>query len=217
MPKYDPIMDYALKHTTEEDAILASLYRETHLMTVYPQMISGPWQGRLLTMISQMIRPSRILEIGTFTGYSAICLAKGLSEEGILHTIEINDELVEIAQNYIRRAGFVEKIVLHNGDACQLIPSIEEDFDLVFIDGDKEQYLTYFELIVEKVRPGGFILADNVLWGGKVMQAEGTVDKETRGIISFNSFVMQDTRVEKLFLPVRDGVFILRKHNHHKH
>jgi caffeoyl-CoA O-methyltransferase len=205
------IMDYALQHSTAEDPVLKGLYRETNLKTVYPHMLSGHLQGKLLEMISHMIRPHRVLEIGTFTGYSAICLAKGLSEKGLLHTIDINDELTEMALRYFRLSGMAEKIILHTGDARKIIPDIGENFDLAFIDGDKEQYLDYYQQIMNKLKIGGFIIADNVLWGGKVLPVNAGRDKETAGINEFNRFVAGDPRVDKILLPFRDGWFILRK------
>ena len=158
-----------------------------------------------------MIRPARILEIGTFTGYSAICLAKGLTRDGLLHTIDINDELADMAREYVEKAGFSGKIVLHTGDARTIIPGMQEEFDLVFIDGDKEQYPEYYAVARDKIKTGGFILADNVLWNGRVLEENTGNDKETRGIHSFNKIVAADPHVEKLFLPFRDGLFIIRK------
>ncbi len=207
----DDIVRYAAAHTSPEDQVLYSLYRETNLTTVYPNMLSGHLQGRFLEMISHMIRPARILEIGTFTGYSAICLARGLGQNGRLHTIDINDELTHVALKYFRLAGLEDRIVMHTGDACAVIPTLDERFDLAFIDGDKEQYVAYYEALFPKVKIGGFVLADNVLWGGKVVSDQITGDKETQGIQEFNTFVMQDTRIEKMLLPFRDGVSILRK------
>ena len=211
MKDIENITLYAQKHTTPEDEILHRLYRETNLTTVYPRMLSGHLQGQLLKMISQMISPSRILEIGTFTGYSAICMARGLAHDGILHTIDINDELAETAKRYFRLAGLENAIVMHVGDAIRIIPEIDENFDLVFIDGDKEEYLQYYEKVFPKINRGGFILADNVLWGGKVLAEYGDDDKETRCIREFNAFVAADDRVERLLLPFRDGIFMIRK------
>jgi predicted O-methyltransferase YrrM len=205
------ITDYACQHTTPEDEVLYNLYRETNLVTVYPRMISGHLQGKFLEFISHMIKPLRILEIGTFTGYSAICLAKGLADRGKLHTIDINDELTDVALKYFGLAGLTDKIVLHNGDAREIIPKLDEWFELVFIDGDKEQYVQYYEMALQKTKPGGFMLADNVLWGGKVLPGSPDNDKEARGIRDFNQYVRQDNRVEKLLLPFRDGIYILRK------
>ncbi len=205
------IMDYAAGHSTPEDEVLHKLYRETYLTTVYPRMASGHMQGRLLEMISRMIEPMRILEIGTFTGYSAICLARGLAPGGLLHTIDINDELAEMALRYFSMAGLDKSIIFHNGDALRVIPELNETFDLAFIDGDKKQYLLYYEEIIRKVRTGGFILADNVLWSGKVLTENLENDKDTAGIREFNEFVAGDIRVEKLLLPFRDGLYMLRK------
>jgi predicted O-methyltransferase YrrM len=207
----DDITRYAAEFTSPEDEVLYNLYRETNLTTVYPNMLSGHLQGRFLEMISHMIRPLRILEIGTFTGYSAICLARGLDQNGLLHTIDINDELTGVALKYFRLAGLEERIVMHSGDACTVIPTLDESFDLVFIDGDKEQYIAYYKLLFPKVNKGGFILADNVLWGGKVLSGNITGDKETKGIREFNALVNSDSRVEKMLLPFRDGLYILRK------
>ena len=209
--EFNLIMEYALQHTTPEDEVLNRLNRETNLKTVYPHMLSGHLQGRLLEMLSHMIRPHRILEIGTFTGYSAICLAKGLPEKGLLHTIDINDELADMALKYFRLAGLSEKIIFHAGDAREIIPELEDEFDLIFIDGDKEQYLEYYEAVMRKLKKSGFILADNVLWGGKVLPGYAGRDKETAGIADFNAFISADKRVEKILLPFRDGLFILRK------
>lgn len=209
--KFSQIMDYVIRHSTAEDEILNGLYRETNLKTVYPRMLSGHIQGKFLEMISFMIRPSRILEIGTFTGYSAICLARGLSDNGLLHTIDINDELIEMASKYFTLAGLQHKIRIHTGDACEVVPGLNECFDLVFIDGDKEQYLQYYEVAFAKLRTGGFILADNVLWGGKVLPDCLDKDKETKGIRNFNSIIVNDPRIEKLLLPLRDGIYLLRK------
>jgi predicted O-methyltransferase YrrM len=207
----DPVYEYALGHSSSEDDILNGLYRETYLQTVYPNMISGPLQGKLLEMISKMIKPSRILEIGTFTGYSGICLARGLVEGGFLHTIDINDETMDMAIRYFQLAGLSDRIIIHTGDALHVITTIDESFDLVFIDADKEQYMQYYHAAFGKLKTGGYMLADNVLWGGKVLHGAKYSDKETRGIHEFNTFVSQDTRVEKVLLPLRDGLFLMRK------
>ena len=207
----DLLKEYAATHSTPEDGILLQLNRETNLRTVYPNMCSGSQQGKLLEMLSRMIKPSRIMEIGTFTGYSAICLARGLAPGGLLHTMDTNDETSAIAEKYFRLAGMDDRIIFHLGDARSVIPELEDAFDLVFIDGDKKQYLDYYHLAMPKLKPGGFIIADNVLWGGKVVKVGKSHDKETQGIIDFNTFVSADTRVEKLLLPLRDGLFILQK------
>jgi len=208
----DPgIEEYIESHTTPEPALLYELRRRTFLHTPYPRMLSGPVQGRFLAMISQMLRPRRILEIGTFTGYSGICLAQGLTGDGILHTLEAEGVYAEIAREYFEKAGMSEKIILHEGDALKIIPSLDETFDLVFIDAAKEQYCDYYHLIFDKVRKGGFILADNTLWDGKVLQEEGNRDGETRGIVDFNKMVQEDERVENVLLSLRDGVSVIRK------
>ncbi len=205
------IETYITDHTSPEDDLLKRLNRETHLKVLNPRMLSGHVQGRFLEMISKMIRPQRILEIGTYTGYSAICLAKGLAGNGILHTIEVNPELEEFAKRYFREAGLESQIIQHGGDALELIPQIDETFDLVFIDAAKESYLDYYHLIFDKVRKGGFILADNALWDGKVVDPNQVQDKETQGIMAFNDFIRKDDRVENLLLSLRDGIMIIRK------
>lgn len=208
----DPgIEEYIESHTTPEPELLYELRRRTFLHTPYPRMLSGPVQGRFLEMISRMIRPARILEVGTFTGYSAICLAQGLAEGGRLHAIESEKAYAEIAREYFKKAGLTEKIVLHEGDALTVIPGLNEIFDLVFIDAAKEHYVDYYHLIFDKVRKGGFILADNTLWDGKVLEGERSGDGETRGIIAFNNLVQEDDRVESVLLSVRDGLTLIRK------
>ncbi|MGD9929805.1 MAG: O-methyltransferase [Mangrovibacterium sp.] len=202
---------YILEHTEEEDPVLKELYRETHLNVLRPRMLSGHLQGRILEMFSYMIRPERILEIGTFTGYSAICLAKGLKEGGKLHTIELNDELETIARKYIDKAGLANQIVCHMGNACEIIPALDETFDLVFLDGDKREYSHYFDLVFDKIRPGGFIFADNILWSGKVTQKVDPRDEQTIGILQFNDKMKDDPRVSQVILPLRDGLMLIRK------
>jgi predicted O-methyltransferase YrrM len=202
--------NYLLSHSSSEDPVLAELYRETHIRFVNPNMVSGHLQGKLLEMISMMIQPENILEIGTFTGYSAICLAKGLRTQGKLITIEVNDELSDFANSYICRAGAGEKISRLTGRAQDLIPGLNIMFDLVFIDGDKREYIEYFKLIFEKVKPGGFILADNVIWGEKVLDNK-TTDPQARGIIEFNEMIRSETKIEKIIIPVRDGLMLIRK------
>jgi predicted O-methyltransferase YrrM len=210
----DELLDYAEGHTTSEYPFLERLNRETNLTQVYPRMLAGPMQGLFLRFISQMIQPRRILEIGTFTGYSAINLAMGLhstpQEEGILHTIEVDAELEDLIRKYLKEAGLEQKVILHIGEAMKIIPSLDETWDLVYIDADKSNYLNYYKLIFDRVRPGGFILADNVLWDGKVLNPN-TRSRDTHGIIDFNDLVMQDDRVENLLLPFRDGIMLVRK------
>ena len=206
------LLQYSEAHTTPEPVVLARLNRETHLSQVYPQMLSGHFQGTLLRMIVQMLRPERTLEIGTFTGYSSIAMGLGMAPGvSLLHTIEVNPELEDGIRNYIREAGLEEHIVLHIGEALEIIPSLDEPWDLVFIDADKPNYLNYYNMVLPRLRPGGFIVADNVLWDGKVTGDPATMDKDTRGIAEFNEFVHKDARVENLMLPVRDGLMIIRK------
>ena len=202
---------YLREHTTPEDRVLEELNRQTHLNVVNPNMLSGHLQGRLLEMLSYMISPSHILEIGTYTGYSAICLARGLKSGGQLHTIEVNDELREMSTRYIALAGVADRVTLHTGRAQDIIPSMLYTFDLVFIDGDKREYSEYYDLVFDKVRRGGFIIADNVLWGGKIEDGEASGDPQTKGVVLFNEKVRSDQRVEKVMLPVRDGLLIVRK------
>ncbi len=205
--------DYIVSIIDAEDPLLYELNRETHLKMMHPRMLNGQWQGQILQMISYMYRPKRILEIGTYTGYSAICLSKGMPDDGIIHTIEINDEIVEIPMRYFEKAGLKEKVVLHIGDALKIIPTLEEKFDLVFIDGEKSQYLDYYKSIFAKVKPGGFILADNILWSGKVIDKVEKNDYFTKGIIEFNEFLKSDARITKTILPIRDGMMLIRKNN----
>lgn len=207
----EKIEKYILDHTKVEDSLLAELNRETNLKVIQPRMLSGHLQGKFLEMISCMINPKTILEIGTYTGYSAICLAKGLSVDGILHTIEVNPELKLFSERYFERSGLKYKIQQHTGNALDIIPQMDEVFDLVFIDADKENYLNYYKLVFDKVKNGGFILADNALWDGKVVDAHDSQDNETKGIVEFNNFVQQDRRVENMLLPLRDGIMIVRK------
>ena len=202
--------EYIEAHTTNADAVLAELYRETHLHVMNPRMASGPVQGQFLQFIVQMLQPKRVLEIGTFTGYSAICLAKNLPEGGRLTTIEANVEYEEIIRKYFDKAQVTNKIDLIFGDAKQVIPTLTDGFDLVFIDADKISYPTYYDLVIDKVNVGGFILADNVIWEGKVLNAN-TKERDTQAIITFNDKVQNDPRVENVLLPIRDGLMMVRK------
>jgi caffeoyl-CoA O-methyltransferase len=202
---------YILDHIDPEDPLLSELNRLTHVKMMHPRMLSGHLQGKILRMLSLMIKPKRVLEIGTFTGYSAICLAQGLSEGGHLHTIEINDEIIDIPLEYFKKFNIETKITLHVGDAKKIIPDLTDTFDLVFMDGEKSEYIDYYKIIFEKLVSGGFIIADNVLWDGKVLTEETSNDHFTKGIKAFNDFVLADTRVEKVMLTVRDGLMILRK------
>ena len=202
--------NYLLKHSSPEDPVLAELYRQTHLRYVNPNMLSGHLQGKFLEFISLMVNPMNILEIGTFTGYSAICLSKGLKDGGKLITIEKNDELASFTKSYFIKAGVADKIELINGNALEIIPALTTNFDLVFIDADKREYINYFKVVIDKVSPGGFIIADNVLWGGQVLE-EDTSDQQSRGIIEFNEMIKNEKGIEKILLPVRDGLMIVRK------
>ena len=200
---------YITEHSSPEDSLLTELYRETNIRFVNPNMSTGHIQGKLLEFISGMINPEMILEIGTFTGYSAICLAKGLRKDGKLYTIEINDELKEFSRSYFIRAGFEESIIQLTGSAIDIIPSLDKSFDLVYIDGDKREYVDYYKVIIDKMKPGGFIIADNVLWGEKVLDAD-TRNAQTRGIIEFNEMIRQQNNIEKVILPIRDGIMIIK-------
>lgn len=203
------ILQYCEIHTTPASAVLQDLERETHLRTLAPQMLAGHLQGQLLRMLSLMIRPRQVLEIGTFTGYSAICLAEGLAEGGVLHTIEANPELEHIIRKYVAAAGMEERIRLHMGDALEIVPTLEGPFDLVWIDAGKQDYLYYYDLVFDKVAPGGYILADNVLWSGKVASEDR--DPDTLALDRFNKKVHADPRVENVILPVRDGILVARR------
>ena len=204
------LSDYAENHSSPESSVLQELNRETFANVLMPRMLSGHLQGRLLSMFSRMIQPKQILEIGTYTGYSAICMAEGLSDGGTLHTIDVNDELASLVKNYIAKAGMEKKIKPYIGDAANIIPAIQGPFDLVFIDADKINYSLYYELTFDKVRKGGFIIADNVLWSGKVLDPL-KADKDTRALIAFNKKIQQDNRVEKVMAPIRDGLLIIQK------
>lgn len=205
----DRLTAYCEAHSSPQSPLLYDLERETHLKTLAPQMISGHLQGRLLSLLSSLLQPKVILEIGTFTGYAALCMAEGLAEGGCLHTIEANEELAPFIRRYIKRAKLEEKIFLHIGKAQEVIPDIADDFDLVFIDAGKMDYAKHYDLIIDRVRPGGLILADNVLWNGKVIRE--TQDKDTKVLDAFNKKLHADKRIAPLILPFRDGLTIARK------
>lgn len=205
------IEDYAAAHTSNEELVLKELARETEAKVLRPRMLSGLLQGKLLMLISHMIKPKYILEIGTYTGYSAICLAQGLVHGGLLHTIDHNEELEDFAKLYFKKANLEKKIKMHIGEALEVIPTIEDPLDLVFIDADKENYIYYYKQVIDKLNPGGFILVDNVLWSGKVLQKPEKNDFETIQMIQFNELIQNDDRVENLLLPFRDGLSIIRK------
>jgi len=201
---------YILEHSSAEDPVLEDLYRQTYIRFINPNMLTGHLQGKLLEFLSGMINPERILEIGTFTGYSAICLAKGLKPGGKLYTIEINDEMNEFSHSYFRKAGVESKIVQLTGRAQEIIPGLDLQFELVYIDGDKREYTEYYKITLPKLRQGGIIIADNVLWGNKVLDIN-TKDPQTRGIIEFNEIIRNDRNIEKVILPIRDGLMLIRK------
>jgi caffeoyl-CoA O-methyltransferase len=205
----DDIENYAGQHSSPEDEVLKELSRETHLKVQMPQMLSGHLQGQFLEMMSSLIQPKRILEIGTYTGYSGICLAKGLAADGLLYSIDINEELRPMVERYIAKANLGSKIKLLTGDAQQIIPTLHETFDLVFIDADKINYPVYYDLVFDKVRKGGYIIADNVLWSGKVLEEKK--DKDTEAIDNYNKKLVNDKRVQNFILPLRDGLNIARK------
>jgi predicted O-methyltransferase YrrM len=207
----DDIADYIEAHTSQESDLLKKINRETHAKVMMPRMLSGQLQGRYLSMISHLLKPATILEIGTYTGYSAICLAEGLAEDGKLTTIDINEELETRVRDYFQQAGLSEKIDYRIGNALTIIPTINQQFDLVFIDADKENYSKYYDLVFDKVKVGGVILADNVLWSGKVTKPKP--DKDTRALLEFNAKVTTDNRVENVLLPLRDGIMMIRKKN----
>ncbi len=205
------IDEYVEGHTAAESPLLAELNRETHAKVLQPRMLSGHLQGRVLATFSHMLKPKRILEIGTYTGYSAICLAEGLTEDGHLHTIDINEELQAMVEDYIKRAELQGRIHLHIGNALEIVPTLHEQWDLVFIDADKENYSRYFDLVIDHVRTGGYIIADNVLWSGKVVEEKTSEDIDTQALKEFNEKVHQEDRVENVLFPVRDGLMVCRK------
>lgn len=208
----ESLQQYCDQHTSPESDVLKKLNRHTHANVLQPRMLSGHFQGRLLSMISHMIKPGTVLEIGTYTGYSAICLAEGLSPNGKLITIDVNAEREEVVNRFISEAGFTHCIQHIIGDALNIIKSLPHTYDLVFIDADKQNYLRYYELVLERLNAGGYILIDNVLWSGKVLsENERMSDKDTKALHELNEYIQQDTRVENILLPVRDGLMLIRK------
>lgn len=205
----DQVNTYLEAHSDEEKSLLKRINRETYLRETMPHMMSGHYQGRVLSMISKMVNPKRILEIGTFTGYATLCLAEGLQQNGILYTIDINEEQQERVSGYFEESPFATQIDYRIGDAFEIIPTIEGEFDLVFIDADKKRNLVYYNMLIDRVPKGGLILVDNVLWKGKVF--EENPDNQTKKVLELNSALAVDDRVEKLILPIRDGLFVLRK------
>lgn len=203
--------EYIDNHCDTESLVLQELTRETHIRTLRPRMLSGRLQGRFLKMLCQLIGAKRVLEIGTFTGYAAISMAEAMPSDGKVITIDINDELEELTQRFIDKSGLQTQIDFLIGDACNIVPNLNETFDLVFIDADKRSYSKYFDIVFEYVRPGGLIVADDVLWSGKVLEDKARYDAQTQGILDFNEKIMADDRVEKVMLPVRHGLYLIRK------
>ncbi len=204
------IEEYLEQHATPMDEVLHELYRETHLHAMNPRMASGPVQGRFLQLLCQLMQPKKVLEVGTFTGFATICMARGMASDGLLTTIEANEEYEGIIRKYLAKAAVADRVRLIIGDAKEVIPTLEGGFDLVFIDADKISYPSYYDLVIEKLNPGGVILADNVLWEGKVLNV-GTKERDTKAIQAFNDKVQNDPRVENVLLPLRDGLMMVRK------
>jgi caffeoyl-CoA O-methyltransferase len=204
------LLDYVTKHSNEEPQILKDLTRETNQKVLLPRMLSGPLQGRFLSVLSKIIRPKKILEIGTYTGYATLCLAEGLAPNGIIDTLDKNEELLDFQRKYFNRSGYGDQINQHLGNAIDIIPKLSSDYDFVFLDADKTNYINYFELIIPKMNSGGVILSDNVLWSGKVIKEADVKDKDTQVLQKFNKLLATDTRVESVLLPLRDGLTISR-------
>ncbi|MDL2231416.1 class I SAM-dependent methyltransferase [Porphyromonadaceae bacterium OttesenSCG-928-L07] len=211
MDPTNTIENYILSHSEPESEVLSELRRMTNLRVMRPRMLSGNIQGQFLKMLCKISGAKKVLEIGTYTGYAAISMAEALPEGGKLYTIDINDELEDMVCKYIDKSGYGDKINFLIGDACDIIPGLDEVFDLVFIDADKRQYVDYYNLIFDKVRTNGLIIADDVLWDGKVVSEKESKDPQTQGVIAFNELVKSDLRVEKIMLPIRHGLFLLRK------
>lgn len=206
----EAIDEYIVEHSAKEPALLAKLNRETNQKVLQPRMLSGHYQGRVLSLLSKMKNPKTILEIGTYTGYSALCLAEGLTEDGTLHTIDINEELYDFQKKYFETSAYKYQINQYLGDALDIIPKIEDKFDLVFIDADKPNYPAYFEIIIDKMNKGGIILSDNVLWSGKVIESLKEDDESTKALLEYNQLLATDERVETVILPIRDGLTLSR-------
>lgn len=203
--------DYVVAHSEEEPELLEQLTRETYQKILQPIMLSGPYQGRVLSMISKLTNPKTILELGTFTGYGTLCLAEGLHKDGVIHTIDINEELYDFQRKYFDKSEYGNQIIQHIGDATEIIPKLNTTFDLVFIDADKPNYVNYFHLIIDKLNSGGIILSDNVLWHGKVVEPLNDQDLSTKAILQYNKLLKEDSRIETVLLPIRDGLTISRK------
>jgi len=207
----EEINQFSEEHTTEESALIYDLNRQTHIQVMIPRMLSGHLQGRILSLFSHMIKPLNVLEIGTYTGYSALCLAEGMHKDGILVTIDKNEEIADFTQSYFDKSDFSTQIDYRLGNAIDVIPTLELKFDLIFIDADKLNYSNYFDLIIDKTTKGGFIIADNVLWSGKVVEPLKPNDKDTKAMIDYCDKIHNDPRVENVLMPVRDGLLIARK------
>ena len=206
----EELENYAAQHTEDEPLLLQELNKRTHLNVLQPRMISGHFQGRFLSLLSKMVQPRTILEIGTYTGYATLCLAEGLHPEGVLHTIDIKEELTDLQREFFDRSGYGSQIVQHLGKAADIIPALNTTFDLVFIDADKQNYTHYFDLVIEKMNRGGIILSDNVLWSGKVVEEIKHNDKHTQALMAYNQKIKDDPRVETVLLPIRDGITLSR-------
>ncbi len=206
----DNLDEYVVEHSQQEPTLLQELNRETWQKVLAPRMLSGHFQGRILSMISKLIHPKNILEIGTYTGYSALCLAEGMKKEGMLHTIDINEELHDIQRKYFDKSGFGEQIIQHTGNALEIIPEINEVFDLVFIDADKRNYCNYLEILIPKLKSGSVILSDNVLWSGKVLKPASKDDIDTQTLLKYNKLLNEHPKLETVLLPIRDGLTISR-------
>lgn len=211
MKETEILDDYIIRHIDKEPDYLKALYRDTHVKLLRPRMASGHLQGRMLKMFVQMIRPKQVLEIGTYSGYSALCLAEGLEDGALLHTFEINDEQEDFTRPWLENSPSADKIKFYIGDALELLPQMDIVFDLAFVDGDKRKYVEYYELVLKMLSPGGYIIADNTLWDGHVLEEPHPTDKQTIGIKEFNDWIAADNRVEKVILPLRDGLTIIRK------
>ncbi|MBT8270955.1 MAG: O-methyltransferase [Bacteroidia bacterium] len=207
----DEIDNYVVAHSQDEPKLLQELNRETNQKVLQPRMLSGHYQGRVLSMLSKLIRPKTILEIGTYTGYSALCLAEGMDPDGVLHTIDMNEELFDIQRRFFDRSKHGSSIVQHIGNALEIIPKLDAPFDLIFMDADKENYCNYFELVVDKLNSGGVLLSDNVLWSGKVLEEIEPDDEATAALVKYNDLLYNDIRIETVILPIRDGLTISRK------
>ena len=206
----EELENYAAQHTEDEPLLLQELNKRTHLNVLQPRMISGHFQGRFLSLLSKMVQPRTILEIGTYTGYATLCLAEGLHPEGVLHTIDIKEELTDLQREFFDRSGYGSQIEQHLGKATDIIPALDTTFDLVFIDADKQNYAHYFDLVIEKMNRGGIILSDNVLWSGKVVEEVKHNDKHTQALMTYNQKIKDDPRVETVLLPIRDGITLSR-------